>query len=180
MLLRKGFTLLEMLVVVLIISILVAIAWPKYEMVIEKSRSKEAFNVLAAVEMSVQAQFLANGRDYLAQRVYGDVVFNQLDVTVPALETSPDQKQWCTKFFQFSIDCNKWWDMCRVSANRIGGSGNRKCEFAAFHNVKYIINSDISFNKAPKRYCTNWSTGEHEFGEKFCDNLLQEGLVRPE
>lgn len=180
MFLRRGFTLIELLIVVLIISILTAIALPKYELVVEKSRSKEAFNILAALETSVKVQFLASGREYLAERVYGDVVFNQLDVTIPALEVTSDEKQWCTKFFQFAIDCNKWWDMCRVSVYRIGGDGKRKCEFAAFHNVKYIINSDISFANPPKRYCTNWGAGEHEFGEKFCANLLEEGLVRPE
>jgi len=176
----KGFTLIELLVVVLIIGILTAIAFPKYEMAVEKSRSREAFTTLAALEMAVQSQFLANGRDYMAQRVYADVVFNQLEVSLPATETSSDEKQWCTRFFQYSIDCNKWWDMCKVSAHRIGGNGDRKCEFAAFHNVKYIIVSDVGFNRPPKRYCTNWSAGEHAFGEKFCADLLAEGLVRPE
>jgi len=47
---KKGFTLVEIMVVVVIIGILTAIAWPRYVKTAEKARISEARSILGALK----------------------------------------------------------------------------------------------------------------------------------
>lgn len=58
---KKGFTLIEMLVVVLIIGILSAVALPQYNKAVTKSRLSEVFVTLRSLGEAVQACELENG-----------------------------------------------------------------------------------------------------------------------
>lgn len=56
---KKGFTLIEVLVVVLIIGILATIAFPSYTKAVEKSRAREAVQVLSTISLGEQREKLA-------------------------------------------------------------------------------------------------------------------------
>ena len=61
MLKKKGFTLIEMLVVVLIIGIIAAIAFPQYEKVVEKTRAAQAMEVMRSIYQAAADYYLATG-----------------------------------------------------------------------------------------------------------------------
>lgn len=58
----KGFTLVEMLIVVLIIGILVAIAVPQYQKVIYKSRLNKGISLVESLYQAQQAYYMSNGK----------------------------------------------------------------------------------------------------------------------
>ena len=85
--LRSGFTLIEVLTVVLIIGILTSIALPMYMRSIERSRATEAMTAIKALNDSIYA--------YYADKGYCPNSFGKLVATLPSNET---------KNFQFILD----------------------------------------------------------------------------
>ena len=74
---KKGFTLVELLVVVLIIAILAAVALPQYTTAVERSRATEALTLMAAISESVQRYRFHQGE--------WPTRWSQLDVDIPKL-----------------------------------------------------------------------------------------------
>ena len=73
-----GFTLIELLVVVLIIGILAAVALPKYEIAVEKSRAVEGITLARNIALANQAYYMANGS-------WSDDI-NELDLEFPGTD----------------------------------------------------------------------------------------------
>ena len=73
--LKSGFTLMEVLVVVLIIGILAAAALPQYQKAVKKSRLAAMLPLIKSVAVSEDRFYMANGR-YTAD-------FSELDITLP-------------------------------------------------------------------------------------------------
>lgn len=62
--LKKGFSIIELLVVVVVIAVLAAIAFPKYNKAVNETHRREAKTVLNIIRSSEQAYKIDNGRYY--------------------------------------------------------------------------------------------------------------------
>jgi len=71
----KGFTLLELLVVVLIIGILAAVALPQYKKAVEKSKASQALALIKSINESIQSYYLTTE--------HYPTSFDQLDISIP-------------------------------------------------------------------------------------------------
>ncbi len=60
---NKGFTLIELIIVVAVIGILVAIAYPLFEDTVRKSRRSDAMNALTTIQLN-QVKWRANNTTY--------------------------------------------------------------------------------------------------------------------
>ena len=77
---QKGFTLLELLIVVLIIGILAAIALPQYKLAVDKSKMTQLITFTNSVKQAQQRYFLTNGS-------YADN-WSDLDISLDGYEYS--------------------------------------------------------------------------------------------
>ena len=80
---KKGFTLLELLVVVLIIGILAAIASPQYKKITERARAMEAVQTVKSVSDAMERYYLVNGKYPADVANWGWM--SELDIYVPLI-----------------------------------------------------------------------------------------------
>jgi len=75
---RSGFTLLEVIIVIIIVGVLASLALPRFFATVEFSRSTEALTSIGALRQSVERCFTAQDGDYL------DCTIGAIDLEDPA------------------------------------------------------------------------------------------------
>lgn len=130
-----GFTLIELLVVVLIIGILSAVALPKYQKAIERSRAAEAMTVLRSLAQASDAYYLATG-------TY-PTTFDELPVTLPAY--TGHQQTAITGDGLKDTRSNGYWSLQMWVVNNqdpnSANYGRQRCMYMSPWKGKYKYNS---------------------------------------
>ena len=108
MLTKKGFTLIEMLVVVLIIGILAAVALPQYNKAVEKSKASEALLILKSLRDQQAMCILEKGVDSSLCSGYSDeenlFVYANIFEIINDPECEDAVCGYATKDFTYSVD----------------------------------------------------------------------------
>ncbi|HSA31036.1 MAG TPA: type IV pilin protein [Candidatus Omnitrophota bacterium] len=78
---QSGFTLLEIIIVIIIVGVLASLALPRLFSTVEFSRSAEALSAIATIRSSMERCYLQNNGTYVN---CGNGGFTQLDIETPA------------------------------------------------------------------------------------------------
>ncbi|MDD5501112.1 MAG: prepilin-type N-terminal cleavage/methylation domain-containing protein [Candidatus Omnitrophica bacterium] len=100
---NKGFTLIELIVVIIIVGILASVGMTQYTKVVEKGRAAEARLILGSLRTAEVANYIENG-------AYATVA--NLGVAAPAS---------CTTTHYFSYACNSTTGTCTATRCTTGG-----------------------------------------------------------
>ena len=92
---RKGFTLIEILVVVLIMGILASVGVPQYMSAVEKARAGEAVTDLGSAFRQMDAWMIQSGDNHSATFTAPDIISGK----------KLDSYTMSTKYFDYYIDC---------------------------------------------------------------------------
>ncbi len=125
---QKGFTLMELLVVVIILGVLVSVALPRYNLAVERTRSAEGVQTLTAL-LSGQKSYFLDNNFYTTQLSDLDVEIPSSNIfNTPTLGVPPDDplaavvRSSGAYQYQLSIDQNGVITCVTVAGDDICGS----------------------------------------------------------
>ena len=143
---KSGFTLLELLVVVLIIGILAAIALPQYKMAVAKTKFTMLKTMTKSIYESIQRYYLTNNAYPTNQ--------SQLDIAFEGMQEINSN----SSYFEFStsegISCTVW-----IGGNHIA------CRRNIFGKTTYYYAKQQ--NNKPSM-CLTYSTNTSDMANKLC------------
>lgn len=142
---KQGFSLLEMLVVVLIIGILVAIAVPQYQKAVFKARATEAITMLRSLNNAWKICKLERG-----EAICANDPFDNLVIGVPAISQDCIEGDECfrTKNWEISTEYSGFWAFPIE-----GGQVNNNFQMGiSFGEQNFICEDDRGGNENLKSY----------------------------
>ena len=160
---NKGFTLIELMVVILIIGILSAIALPEYTRSMEKARVAEALTIMDSIKKGVDVYAAENG-----MFDYQELIGNEGTGAAKALDINIENELSCTvasgemcrgKYFDFDAWCGS--GECFIYAYR-----------SDYNNPTYTLYMTKGSDLRWTRICYVNST---ETGDQICEMLKGQG-----
>lgn len=146
---KKGFTLIEVMIVIVIIAIITAILMPHYDQAIEKTKVSEALLVTRAIADANRMYNLKNG-DYTDD-------MDNLDIQIPGKEGFLDDKNKESRLFSYTA----------------GNGGEQESIATADRLPADTFYTLIIYNKRNGVGCKYFS----EKGKKFCASLGEDYYV---
>ena len=146
----SGFTLMEMLVVVLIVAVLASFAIPQYRMVVVRSKMATSIPMVRALKDGMEMSYLVNGT--YPDRFGGEVI---MDIDMFAGCTVMDPEGWITCPDDVYFDIYGWTQLT------VGAVDAR-------HQVAYLMWLDNSAHPHEKRCLAN---RDNQTANKLCKSL---------
>ena len=151
---KKGFSLIELLVVVLIIGILSSIALPQYTNAVEKARLSEALSMIGSLKTGIDAYIMANG--YEDVEFVGNSVVT-LDVDAEAsLDCSAGEDVCEGKYFTYDAYC--FGSTCNISVGRGTLEEDAKYSLSVSKNANGWTYRCYSYSKVGNHICKSLQT----------------------
>ena len=128
---KKGFTLVELMMVMVLVGILVAVALPKYNASLERSRALEGITALKDVSDYLNTHYVMNGNQYENVSI-GDIEkkidtfqLRNFGITDISIENSTSPK---TATVEMTREDTKGWDYSLVAINENGVLKKIRCD----------------------------------------------------